>query len=59
MRCIYSPHSLRATAATLLLDAGEDIGNRDDVVWLEVTAISGTLDGFRRIQGRVLNRKEN
>ncbi len=24
-RCIYSPHSLRATTATLLLDAGEDI----------------------------------
>jgi len=23
--CIYSPHSLRATAATLLLDAGVDI----------------------------------
>jgi len=24
-RCIYSPHSLRATTATLLLDAGVDI----------------------------------
>jgi site-specific recombinase XerD len=24
-RCAYSPHSLRATTATLLLDAGEDI----------------------------------
>jgi site-specific recombinase XerD len=24
-RCIYTPHSLRATAATLLLDRGEDI----------------------------------
>ena len=24
-RCRYSPHSLRATTATLLLDAGEDI----------------------------------
>ncbi len=24
-RCIYTPHSLRATTATLLLDAGEDI----------------------------------
>src|SRR6185436_17981413 len=24
-RCVYSPHSLRATAATLLLDAGVDI----------------------------------
>jgi site-specific recombinase XerD len=23
--CVYSPHSLRATAATLLLDAGVDI----------------------------------
>ena len=24
-RCIYTPHSLRATTATLLLDAGVDI----------------------------------
>jgi site-specific recombinase XerD len=24
-RCLYTPHSLRATAATVLLDAGEDI----------------------------------
>lgn len=24
-RCIYTPHSLRATAATLLLDSGVDI----------------------------------
>ena len=24
-RCIYTPHSLRATTATLLLDAGMDI----------------------------------
>ena len=25
MECVYTPHSLRATAATLLLDAGVDI----------------------------------
>ena len=25
VRCVYTPHSLRATTATLLLDAGEDI----------------------------------
>jgi integrase len=25
LRCIYTPHSLRATTATLLLDAGVDI----------------------------------
>ena len=24
-RCVYSPHSLRATTATLLLEAGEDL----------------------------------
>ena len=24
-RCVYTPHSLRATTATLLLDAGVDI----------------------------------
>ncbi len=35
------------------------LGDVDDVVWLEVTAVSGALDGFRRIQGRVTHRKEN
>jgi integrase len=25
LRCLYTPHSIRATTATLLLDAGEDI----------------------------------
>lgn len=25
MECVYTPHSLRATAATLLLDSGVDI----------------------------------
>ena len=36
-----------------------NIGSKDDVVFLEVTAVSGTLDGFRRVQGVVLFRKEN
>jgi site-specific recombinase XerD len=31
-RCIYSPHSLRATTATLLLDAGEDIRKVQDLL---------------------------
>lgn len=30
--CIYSPHSLRATVATLLLDAGEDIRKVQDLL---------------------------
>jgi site-specific recombinase XerD len=31
-RCIYSPHSLRATTATLLLDAGTDIKKVQDLL---------------------------
>lgn len=31
-RCIYSPHSLRATTATLLLDAGEAIESVQDLL---------------------------
>jgi len=30
--CIYTPHSLRATVATLLLDAGEDIRKVQDLL---------------------------
>ena len=35
------------------------LGAIDDMLWLELTAVSGTLDGFRRILGRVVYRKEN
>ena len=31
-RCIYWPHSLRATTATLLLDAGEPIESVQDLL---------------------------
>ena len=31
-RCIYTPHSLRATTATLLLDAGVDIAKVQDLL---------------------------
>jgi integrase/recombinase XerD len=31
-RCVYSPHSLRATTATLLLDAGEPIESVQDLL---------------------------
>jgi site-specific recombinase XerD len=30
--CVYSPHSLRATTATLLLDAGERIESVQDLL---------------------------
>jgi site-specific recombinase XerD len=30
--CVYSPHSLRATTATLLLDAGEPIESVQDLL---------------------------
>jgi site-specific recombinase XerD len=32
MRCIYTPHSLRATAATLLLEAGIDIAKVQELL---------------------------
>ncbi len=32
LRCIYTPHSLRATTATLLLDAGVDIRKVQDLL---------------------------
>jgi len=31
-QCVYSPHSLRATTATLLLDAGEPIESVQDLL---------------------------
>jgi len=31
-RCVYTPHSLRATTATLLLDAGVDIRKVQDLL---------------------------
>ena len=31
-RCIYTPHSLRATAATLLLEAGVDIAKVQELL---------------------------
>ena len=31
-RCVYTPHSLRATTATLLLDSGVDITNVQDLL---------------------------
>jgi site-specific recombinase XerD len=32
LRCVYSPHSLRATTATLLLDAGAAIESVQDLL---------------------------
>jgi site-specific recombinase XerD len=31
-RCVYTPHSLRATTATLLLDAGVDIAKVQELL---------------------------
>jgi len=42
-----------------VIDSSVALGSPGDVVWLEATAISGTLKGFRRIQGRIVYRKEN
>ncbi len=42
-----------------VLRSDVELGAINSVVWLEVTAVSGVLNGFRRIQGRVTYRKEN
>jgi len=42
-----------------VVDRTVALGAIDNMLWLELTAVSGTLDGFRRILGRVVYRKEN
>jgi site-specific recombinase XerD len=45
---IYSPHSLRATVATLLLDAGEDIRKVQDLLGHKHVTIT-QIDDKRQI----------
>ena len=47
-RCVYTPHSLRATAATLLLDAGVDITNVQDLLGHKHVSVTQIYDKRRR-----------
>ena len=47
-RCIYTPHSLRATTATLLLDAGVDIIKVKDLLGHRHVTTTQIYDKRRR-----------
>lgn len=47
-RCIYSPHSLRATTATVLLDAGEDIRDVQKLLGHKHVTVTQVYDKRRR-----------
>lgn len=46
--CIYTPHSLRATTATLLLDAGEDIRDVQKLLGHKSVTVTQVYDKRRR-----------
>jgi len=47
-RCVYTPHSLRATAATLLLDAGVEITAVQDLLGHKHVSVTQMYDKRRR-----------
>jgi integrase/recombinase XerD len=47
-RCIYTPHSLRATAATLLLDAGVHITDVQELLGHKHVSVTQMYDKRRR-----------
>jgi site-specific recombinase XerD len=48
IRCLYSPHSIRATTATLLLDAGEDIREVQKLLGHKHITVTQVYDKRRR-----------
>lgn len=48
LRCLYSPHSIRATTATLLLDAGEDIRDVQKLLGHKHVTVTQVYDKRRR-----------
>ena len=46
--CIYTPHFIRATTATLLLDAGEDIRDVQKLLGHKSVAVTQVYDKRRR-----------
>ncbi len=48
LRCIYTPHSIRATTATLLLDADEDIREVQKLLGHRHVTVTQIYDKRRR-----------
>ncbi|MCB9609887.1 MAG: tyrosine-type recombinase/integrase [Polyangiaceae bacterium] len=48
LRCLYSPHSIRATTATLLLDQGEDIRDVQKLLGHKHVTVTQVYDKRRR-----------
>ena len=48
LRCLYSPHSIRATTATLLLDAREDIRDVQKLLGHKHVTVTQVYDKRRR-----------
>ena len=47
-RCIYTPHSIRATTTTLLLEAGEDIRDVQKLLGHKHVTVTQVYDKRRR-----------
>jgi site-specific recombinase XerD len=47
-RCLYTPHSLRATTATVLLEAGEDICKVQELLGHRYVTTTQIYDKRRR-----------
>jgi hypothetical protein len=52
MECVYTPHSLRATAATLLLDSGVDIMEVKELLGHRHVTTTQIYDKRRRAKSR-------
>ena len=48
LRCLYTPHSIRATTATLLLDAGEDIRDVQKLLGHKHVTVTQVYDKRRK-----------
>jgi site-specific recombinase XerD len=57
MRCIYTPHSLRATTATLLLDGNNDMAEVQDLLGHRHITTTQIYDKRRRTASQSASHK--